>query len=107
MPLKYLDINDYESIIRLWNEVGLPIRPNGRDSYDNIKRQLDSGQVSILGYLEENNILGIVLLSHDYRKGWINRLAVKNNHKRRKIGSKLLSASEQHFIKLGIGIFVS
>lgn len=107
MPLRYLSIDDYDTIIDLWTHADLPIRPTGRDSYDNLSKQLQSKQVSILAYFEDSIIIGIVLLSHDFRKGWINRLAVRNEYKREGIGSKLLKASEEHFKSIGIEIFVA
>jgi len=50
-------------------------------------------------------VAGVALLSHDGRKGWINRLAVMPEHQRKGIARSLIARSEQVFLKRGIRIF--
>ena len=107
MTIKQLSINDYAEIKRIWIEAGLSTRPSGRDSYNNLKKQLNSDKVTILAYESDGELGGIVLLSHDERKGWINRLAVVPKFQRQGIASKLLKASENFFLDQGIEIFVT
>ena len=73
MPIKKLTIKDYNEINIVWEKAGLPVRPSGRDSYDDLKKQLLTGNVTILADELDEKIRGVVLLSHDERKGWINR----------------------------------
>ncbi len=107
MTIKRLDINDYAEIKRVWTEAGLSTRPSGRDSYNSLKKQLNSNKVTILAFESGGEIQGLVLLSHDERKGWINRLAVVPRYQRQGIGSQLLKASENFFLEHGIEIFVT
>ncbi len=107
MGIKQLNIEDYSKIKRIWTEAGLPTRPGGRDSYTSLKKQLKSGKVVILADELNEEIRGLVLLSHDERKGWINRLAVDPKFQRQGIASQLLQASEKYFLELGIEIYVA
>ena len=54
--------------------------------------------------VERGNIIGIVLGSHDGRKGWINRLAVVPEHRRRGIAAALVRACERALDAHGIEI---
>ncbi len=99
-----VDLSYYEAICQVWEETGLPLRPKGRDSKSALEKQLKSGVVNFLGAFVEQELVGIVLLSHDSRKGWINRLAVKPHYQRQGIAKKLVHASEEFFERLGIKI---
>lgn len=107
MPIKQLTIRDYTEIRRIWDDAGLQVRPSGRDSYENLKKQLSTGNVTILADELDGKIRGLVLLSSDERKGWINRLTVVPKYRRPSIASELLKSAEEHFRNLGIEIFVA
>ncbi|MFX0181847.1 MAG: GNAT family N-acetyltransferase [Candidatus Hodarchaeota archaeon] len=105
MAIRKLNTKDYNKIIHVWKEAGLPIKKHGRDHYNRIKDQLESKRIIILGYEEDDEIRGLVLLSQDGRKGWINRLAVVPKYQRQGIASKLLIETEKTFLKQGIEVF--
>jgi ribosomal protein S18 acetylase RimI-like enzyme len=89
-------IEDYDRVMELWAHGGLPLKPRGRDSRDNIARQVKLANVRFL-VAEEGpggRIIGTVLATHDGRKGWINRLAVDSGQRRRGIGAGLVRAAE-------------
>ena len=71
-------IEDYDRVMELWAQGGLPLKLRGRDSRDNIARQVRLANVRFLVAEEgpAGPIIGTVLATHDGRKGWINRLAV-------------------------------
>jgi ribosomal protein S18 acetylase RimI-like enzyme len=48
--------------------------------------------------------VGVVLGTHDGRKGWINRLAVAKEFRRQNIASKLVTAVENRLNELGIDV---
>ena len=50
-------------------------------------------------------MIGVVMGTHDWRKGGINRLAVHPDRRRRGIARKLIEACEQAFLDLNIEIF--
>ena len=50
-------------------------------------------------------MVGAILGTHDGRKGWLNRMAVAPDHRKRGIAAMLVRAVEQRLIDLGIEIF--
>jgi ribosomal protein S18 acetylase RimI-like enzyme len=50
-------------------------------------------------------IVGTVLGTHDGRKGWINRLAVDTEFRRKNIAKKLVSEAEKWFEESGLEVF--
>jgi hypothetical protein len=60
----------------LWQEAGIHYRPGGRESRSHLAKELEGGQAIFLVAVAEGKVVGVVLGTHDGRKGWINRLAV-------------------------------
>lgn len=102
--IRDLSIADYDDLVRLWQEAGLPYRPHGRDSREAIARQMEGGTSIFLGAEQDGKLVAAVLGTHDGRKGWINRLAVHPTHRRRGIGRALVRAAEARLHGMGIGI---
>jgi ribosomal protein S18 acetylase RimI-like enzyme len=100
-------IEDYPAVIELWRAAGLPLKTEGRDSLENIGKQIRQGGVVFLVASLSGRIVGTVLATHDGRKGWINRLAVAQDLRRTGIGRKLVSEAESRFEALGLGIFAA
>ncbi|MCK4392559.1 hypothetical protein KAX17_06600 [Candidatus Bipolaricaulota bacterium] len=38
--IRELTVNDYDALVALWKEAGLPYRPNGRDQRERIAREV-------------------------------------------------------------------
>ncbi len=96
---------DYDRVVEIWTEGGLPLKPEGRDSRDSLKRQLGGGSVIFLVAETEGRIIGTVMATHDGRKGWINRLAVDASVRRLGLGRRLVLEAEARLAALGLGIF--
>lgn len=90
MDLIRLGPGDYERVVELWRQAGLPIKPAGRDSKEAFARQLASDVQAILAYQIGSELIGAVVTTHDSRKGWINRLAVHPAWQRQGIGTRLI-----------------
>ena len=103
--LRKLSIDDYEALCALWQEAGLPYRPNGRDTRENIASQIGGDYSIYLGAEEDGQLVGAILGTHDGRKGWLNRLAVSPGHRGQGIAGTLVHAVEERLIDLGIEIF--
>ncbi len=105
MRIRDLKPGDYDELIALWEAAGLPYRPRGRDGRKRIAREI-GGACSIFLAAEERgeSLVGAVLGTHDGRKGWINRLAVRPEHRGRGIGSALVAAVEERLRAMGIEI---
>jgi ribosomal protein S18 acetylase RimI-like enzyme len=107
MNFKFLDESYFSKITELWSKAGLGFRPNGRDSVENIKKQLSRYPNMILGAFENEKLIGVAFLTDDGRKGWINRLAVAPEYQRRSIAQNLITLAEQTFKNKGIKIYAA
>jgi len=105
ISLRPLTIDDYDGLRALWEEAGLPYRPNGRDTRENISSQMRSDCSIYLVAEEDGKMVGAVLGTHDGRKGWINRLAVAPDQRKRGIAAMLVRAVEERLLERGIEIF--
>jgi len=105
MEIRRLAINDYAEMVRLWNKAKLPFKLKGRDSREAIATQMKANPEFFLGAFEDNRLIGTVIISCDLRKGWINRLAVDPDCRRRGLAKALIAKSEKVLRKYGIRIF--
>jgi ribosomal protein S18 acetylase RimI-like enzyme len=103
MPaLRRLTIDDHAAILALWQRAGLhSIRPEGRDSRSEFERQFAGGQIAI-GLEEDGQLIGVVIATHDTRKGWINRLAIDPAYRRKGYGELLVHAAEDALREAGL-----
>jgi ribosomal protein S18 acetylase RimI-like enzyme len=113
MPKEHLLVrrlgpDDYDELLALWQRAGLhSLRPQGRDSRDSLARQLASGVQTILGLDVDGQLVGAVIATHDSRKGWINRLAVDPDHRRRGYGARLVAAAEEALRQQGLRVIAA
>lgn len=98
---------DHAAVVALLDVCGLHPRTRGRDSRPAFERQLGSNRTLYLGAFDGSRLIGIVLGTHDSRKGWINRLAVHPEYRRRGIGRRLVRACERGLWDLGLGVFAA
>jgi ribosomal protein S18 acetylase RimI-like enzyme len=103
MPtLRRLTIDDHAAILALWQRAGLhSIRPEGRDSRSEFEKQFAGGQIAI-GLEENAKLIGVVIVTNDTRKGWINRLAIDPDYRRKGYGEQLVCAAEQALQEAGM-----
>ncbi len=103
--IREFQISDYDDLNSLYLKSELPYKPEGRDSYNNLKKQIKNDSCNIFLAISGNDIVGSVLVTHDTRKGWINRLAVAPEYRRKGIASKLVKKAEQWLENEHIKIF--
>lgn len=96
---------DYESIITLWSSSNLPVRPKGRDSYERIMEQVRNKNTILLVAEFNGKKVGTVLGTHDGRKGWINRLVVDAEFRKRNIAQRLVHEVEKWIEGSGLEVF--
>jgi len=105
MQIRSLSISDYDQIVALWQNAGLSYKPEGRDRKDAIQAQMAANPESFVGAFENSQLVGVVVASTDGRRGWINRLAVDLNCRRRGVAKALVSEAEKILRKRGMRIF--
>jgi len=99
-----LGADDYDAVLELWAAAGLSIRPQGRDSRAQFAAQCAGGAQTVLGARVNGRLVGVVLATHDGRKGWINRLAVHPDYRRRGLGLALIAEAERALHAQGMRI---
>lgn len=105
--IRHLTVEDYNAAIALWQRSGLPsIRPQGRDSKDEFAQQIDRGQI-VIGLEDDSKLVGIVVATNDTRKGWINRLAIDPDYRRKGYGTQLIHAAEEALRSIGIKVIAA
>ena len=105
--LRRLTIDDHAAILALWQHAGLhSIRPEGRDSRAEFEKQLAGGQIAI-GLEEDGRLIGVVLATNDTRKGWINRLAIDPDYRRKGYGEQLACAAEEALRAAGLKLIAA
>ena len=108
LRIRRLGPDDYDELLALWRRAGLhSLRPHGRDSRAGLVQQLNSGVQTILGLEEDGRLVGVVVATHDSRKGWINRLAVDSDHRRQGYASRLVAAAEEVLRAQGIRVMAA
>lgn len=107
ISIRPLAIEDYDALVSLWQWAGLKFKPQGRDSRKALGRQLRRGRVTLLGAEEEGRLIGVVMVSHDGRKGWISRLAVDPAYRRRGLGACLIGAAEEELCGQGVEVIAT
>jgi ribosomal protein S18 acetylase RimI-like enzyme len=95
MQIRKLTVKDYDDIIQLWRKASLPYKPEGRDSQSAMEFQMKKNPSFFLGAYDQNRLVGTVIASYDLRRGWINRLAVDPEYRRRGVSQKLIAAAEK------------
>ncbi len=98
---------DYDDIISVWKKAGLPHKPRGRDSREEISQQMELDPDMFLGCFVGGELAGLVIGSYDQRKGWINRLAVLPEQRRKGIAKALVEKIEETLRKKGIRIIAT
>src|SRR6476619_5513393 len=101
--IETLGPGDYDALVDLWTAAGLTYRPTGRDARASIVEQMAQPGCRFMGIRgDKGELLGAVIATHEGRKGWVNRLAVRRSRQRRGIARALVAACEDWLFGSGI-----
>jgi GNAT superfamily N-acetyltransferase len=99
ITLHELGTDEYDELLALWERAGLPVRPEGRDAPDRFARQMADPRQRVVGLRANAKLIAAVVLTHDGRKGWINRLAVDPAYRRGGLATHLIAEAERWFVE--------
>ncbi|HOD67479.1 MAG TPA: GNAT family N-acetyltransferase [candidate division Zixibacteria bacterium] len=99
-----LTIADYDALINLWGDAGLPYRPLGRDSRERIEIEMRRPDTAFFGVFDRDRLVAAGLATFDGRKGWINRLAVHPDFRRQGLAARIVRACEEFLHERGAEI---
>lgn len=102
--IRQFKARDYDRIISLWDNANILFRPEGRDSCERINKQIRSGNTILLVAEFNGKVVGTVLGTHDGRKGWINRLAVDVQLRKKDIAKRIVNELESRFKRIGLEV---
>lgn len=103
-----LGTNEYNDILALWRRSGLPVRAEGRDAPEVFAHQMASGLQRVIGLRHGAELIAVAVLTHDSRKGWINRLAVDPAYRRQGLARRLVTEAERWFTEyLGLEVWAA
>src|SRR5947209_3518241 len=107
IEIRTLGVGDYDVICDVWKASGVHLQASGRESPQAFAQQMASGLQTVLGAVDCDNgdrLVGVVVVTHDGRKGWINRLGVRPDYQRQGIGKMLVRAAEDLLHQKGLTI---
>lgn len=102
MHIRRLATDDYDRVVEIWRRAGLSFRPNGRDDRKHVQLEIERGSAIFLGAEIDDQLVGVVVGTHDGRKGYINRLAVLPEYWKRGIARALTIEVERRLNEAGI-----
>ena len=105
--LRKLTADDYDDIIRVWADAGLPYKPDGRDHRTRIALEIDRDDTALFGLFENGRMLAVGLATFDGRKGWINRVAVDPDRRGEGFGVEIMKTCEQFLRERGADIIAA
>lgn len=105
LTIRELRPEDYDLLVNLWIGAGLPYRPQGRDGRERVVKEISSPSCIFLVAELKGELVGSLLGTSDGRKGWINRLAVRPDLRRKGVGGALMQEIEKRFEGSGLLVF--
>ncbi len=86
--------NDYDSILKLWQDIETGIKVGYSDTPEEIQKKLERDPDLFLVAETNNEVIGSVIGAFDGRRGMIYHLAVHNKFRGQGIGAMLLTEVE-------------
>lgn len=99
MQIRGYQDSDEASVVRLWTQCGL-VKP-WNDPHKDIRRKLSvQPELFLVGVLDAG-VVATIMAGYDGHRGWVNYLAVAEEHRRRGLGRMLMQRVERQLKELG------
>ncbi len=96
---------DYDKLIHIWDKAELLYKSNGRDSREKIENEIKLDCNRFLFARLKDQYIASILVTHDGRKGWINRVAVLPEYRNKSLARLLVEKAEEWLDSVGIDIY--
>jgi len=104
VKIKKLKIDEYNRLIEIWGDAGLPYRPFGRDTKEKIAKEMERWDTAFIGLYEDDLMVGVGLATYDGRKGWINRVSIVPDYRKKGYASMIIEECEKFLEECGAEI---
>lgn len=102
MTIRKMIIDDYDKVYSLWMScVGMGLN-NLDDSKEGIEKFLNRNPYTCFVSLDNNKIIGVIMVGNDGRRGYIYHTSVHPDYRMKGIGKALVSEALDSLLKLGI-----
>ena len=102
MYLRKMKIEDYDNVYLLWMScIGMGLN-NLDDSKDGIEKFLNRNPDTCYLAIEADEVIGVIMVGNDGRRGYIYHTAVHPNYRKQGIGKALVEIALDSLLKLGI-----
>lgn len=102
MKIREMTVEDYENVYALWKTIkGFGIRSID-DSKEGVERFVRRNPTTSIVAEENGGIIGAILCGHDGRRGCFYHVCVKEEHRKRGIGKKMVAAAMEALRKENI-----
>ena len=105
--IRVLSIDDYDDILRLWMDSGLPIKRRGRESREMVAAEMARDFCAYHGLFLDNRLVGVAIAQFEGRHGWISRMAVDPDHRGIGLAGDLIEACEKYLSRFGDELVIS
>lgn len=99
MEIRTFEDADTDEVVELWRVAGL-LHPNNDPHRDIVRKQADSPW-GFLVLMENDWIIGSVMVGFDGHRGWINYLACHPDHQRKGVGTALMTRARELLLDRG------
>lgn len=102
MRIREMTVGDYENVYALWKTIkGFGIRSID-DSREGVERFVRRNPTTSIVAEEDGRIIGAILCGHDGRRGCFYHVCVKEEHRKRGVGKKMVAAAMEALKKENI-----
>ena len=101
VQIQEMSIDDFDEVYELWKSID-EIVLTEIDTHESISRFLERNPGFSYVARQDGEIVGVVLCSHDGRRGYIDHLAVRKSYRKQGIGKALVLRCLYNLMRVGI-----